>query len=453
MDYDFKQIEKFFYYQNNEYVIILEIDYQKHFVRKINNCLPDECLNDKSIQSISRETAMALLEGLHRLFFLIQELNYENKEPSKDQIRKFTFFDRINRKISNPIYNEYILEEYRLFDLFKEKRMKFTEVTDRHNESIRKCNPNILYDFLKQFIPDENIPERERMRIFVEVLKNGKNNGYEEVRKKLYEDKNYIEANELSKQLLPAYIDFLKALIEVEKHQSKEYELYTDKYKKKLSEYADKGLFLYCQNTPDLPIDDDDITIDDIYNYFSLDNYMYLKDMFETYIDCADAAGEINKREADDLIASFNLLIEGKYWASLRNLYALIDHHHKLCSEIFNGYENMKIKFVNGKQRAEYIDDLFNQMNVFYYEDVWHKINDAIEEINKGSGNRFVSRNAIIHGDYEKIEVNPNAKDVINVFLLYVTMRQMIDHLANIEEAAKNYELYYLGYKINFQYF
>ena len=50
--------------------------------------------------------------------------------------------------------------------------------------------------------------------------------------------------------------------------------------------------------------------------------------MFEVFTQHTSMS-EINQREADDLIAAYHLLNEGKYWAALRNLYALIEHHHK----------------------------------------------------------------------------------------------------------------------------
>ena len=129
-------------------------------------------------------------------------------------------------------------------------------------------------------------------------------------------------------------------------------------------------------------------------------------------------------------------------------MYSLMDHHHKLCADAFNGYFEMKKKYKNGKERSEKISQLFELVSK-RYEEIWDKIDLAIKEINASGSKRFVSRNAIVHGDYEKLEINPNAIDVIKIILIYVTLRQMIEHLKTIEEIVKNMDLYIIGYLAN----
>lgn len=438
------RLDGFYYYQDEKYATVLIVDYSKHYARKIMNCPPEHCANDENLVFISIDAATMLIDGLRHRFFMLQEVNYGNEEPSKKQKRKFHVFEEFNRRYTK--YFKYIEEEGRLFQATNEKRLKYEEINEMHLQSLHKCDPSLIQAFLKKIIPDENIPERERIIIFGEIIKNRATNGYNDLIAELNKDKNYAKSNELAKELQPAFMDFLMAFINLEMHMAKEYSLYSVEYKTKMDEYADKGLFLYCQNTPDLPIDDKEVTIDDIYNYFLDDDAANLLGMFEVFVKFGEI-GEINKREADDLISSFNLLIEGNYWAALRNLYALIDHHHKLCSDIFNGYLEAKKEFKNGKQRSEYITKLFSNSKIDYYERVWNKLDLAFEEINKGSGKRFVSRNAIIHGDYENLDINPTAKDVVNVLMLYVTMRMIIDHFKNIELIIKESNIYLIAHE------
>lgn len=435
-------IEYFFYYQDKNHATVLEVDYVKKIVKKIVDYPPIECAN---MQFISIDTVNVLLIGFHKSFFIVVETKHSSNYIDDKTKRKFEFFDRINKKVQAPSYYKIIEEEYRLCDAFAEKRKKYDDIVEKHNESIRKIDLAQFAKEMEKYSPDENMPEHERIKWIAEVMKNGDTNGFNEFMKKLKSNKEYYESNEISKKIEPAFYELLKAFVDLQKHFSKEYELYSEKYKNKIDEYADKGLFLYCLNTPDLPLEDDAVLIDDIYDYYLSDNAMYLEATFDTFTENI-CMSEINRREADDLIASFNLLNEGKYWASLRNLYALIDHHHKLCSDIFNGYYEEKRKFKNGKQRSKYIEELFEMAKIQYYEKVWDKINEAIEEINTGNGKRFVSRNAIVHGDYEKLEINPNAHDVVNIFLLYVTMRQIIDSLANFENIIKEFNIYAEGY-------
>lgn len=441
-----KQIEAYFYYQDEKHATVLIVDYQRKLVRKIADFPPEICMNDDSMQYLSVEAANVLFLGLNKAFFMVQFEGFNGSKPEPQKERLMHFFEKINNKVNQPDYFAIIQEEYRLYDVFGEKRLAFSDVVDKHNESILKMDKEYMHEAMKGFTVEEDVPEAQRIDMLIEKMTNPEESGYAAMREKMQNCPGYKESNELAKKIQPAFMDFFKALIDIENHTAREYELYTDKYKEKLDYYADQGLFLYCQNTPDLPIDDDDVSIDDFYEYYLTDDAMYLKNTFETFVVNAPAMGEINMREANDIVASFNLLLEGKYWASLRNLYALIDHHHKLCSDIFNGYRKMRQEFRNGKARSEYIDDLFSEMTFNNYEHKWKKIDEAIEEINRGTGTRFVSRNAIIHGDYENKEVNPQAKDVINVFLIYVTMRQMVDRLANIEDALKNFELYCKAY-------
>ena len=60
--------------------------------------------------------------------------------------------------------------------------------------------------------------------------------------------------------------------------------MYSQKYKEKIEEYANQGLFLYCLNTPDFPIDDDNVTIQDTYNHFIDDDCQYLFGTVRYYI-------------------------------------------------------------------------------------------------------------------------------------------------------------------------
>lgn len=438
-------LEKFYYEQDDNKATVITINHQRHYVEKLKNYPIEYCTHNCLIKYVSFHTATILLKGLISDFYIVQEKNYDNESPSNEQNRRFLVCDRINKRFSNPDYYKYIVKERDIYSNLNKKRLEYTILNDRYFDSLGKCDRGLLDEFLHKFSPS-NDTDMEIMNELVDILKNKDKNGYSELKKKLMQDKHYAEADEISKEMPKVFFEFLDALIETEQFMAEEYKLFSDKYKTKMDEYAEQGLFLYCQNTPDLPIDDDDITIDDIYNHFLNDDAMYLKGIFEVFVQFGDAVGDINKREADDLVASYHLLIEGKYWAALRNLYSLIDHHHKLCADIFNGFENTKEKFRNGKERSNYIGRLFEKTKVFYYEEVWHKLDAAIGEMNTNSGKRFVSRNSIVHGDYEIPEVNPQAKDVINVFMLYVTLRQMIDHMANIEEATRDFYTYYLGY-------
>ncbi len=355
MHVELKQVEAYFYYQDEQHATVLIVDYQRKFVRKIYDYPPQICMNDDSMQFLSVEAANILFLGLNKAFYFVQFEGYKGTKPDEKKERLMLFFEKINAKVNQPDYLAIIQEEYKLYDVFSEKRLAFSDAVDKHNESILKIDKDFLHECMEGFAIEEDVPEAQRIDMLLEKMTHPEESGYAKLKEKMMSNPKYRESDELAKNLQPAFMDFFKALIDVENHTLKEYELYTDKYKEKLDYYADQGLFLYCQNTPDLPVDDDNVTIDDFYEYYLTDDAMYLKNTFETFVVNAPSMGEINMREANDIVASFNLLLEGKYWAALRNLYALMDHHHKLCSDIFNGYREMRQEFKNGKARSEYI--------------------------------------------------------------------------------------------------
>lgn len=243
---ELKPIEAFFYYQDKNYATVLIVDYQRKIVRKIYNYPPQICMQDDSMQFISVETANKLFLGLNSAFFHVQAEGYDNSPPTEQQKRLMMFMNKINEKVNEPSYFAIIQEEYRLHNIFGEKRLKFSDVVDKHNESILKIDKNLIHEALKDFTVDEDLPEAQRIDMIIDRLKNAKENGYDKVKEKLMQNKEYRESDELAKNIQPAFMEFFKALINTEVHASKELELYSDKYKQMLDFYANKGYFIYC---------------------------------------------------------------------------------------------------------------------------------------------------------------------------------------------------------------
>ena len=441
-------LDVFYYEQGNNLATVLVINLTKHSAQKIKDCPLEECESVDGLPLITERTASIICEGLMRNFFFLEEVNYKGKEFSNEQKRRFYFHRKLNEKYQNAEYKKIIEGEQNVHDEFYKKRIEYTKLCDKYAELLQKCDLTTFSKFINKYQISETMPEAQKTLVIASISANSEKNGFDEVKKELLKDKNYVESEKVSKEMTKAYFEFLKSLLDLELYLEEENKLFTEKYLNALDLYAEKGLFLYFLPTPDFPIDDPNVTIDDFYNYLLEDDCLYLNGFIETFVKFGEL-GEINKREADDLVASFNSLLEGKYWASLRNLYSLLDHHHKFCSELFNGYQEEKKKFRNGKERSEYITKLIDSGNIKKYEKLWEKLNLAIQEINQGSGTRFVSRNSIVHGDYEKEEINPTAKDVINVLFIYVTLRRMIDYFANVEEAIKEFNIYLLGYAMN----
>ena len=50
---DMKQVEGFYYYQDEKHATVLIVDYLKHYVQKIMNCSPRECMNGEAKKRLS----------------------------------------------------------------------------------------------------------------------------------------------------------------------------------------------------------------------------------------------------------------------------------------------------------------------------------------------------------------------------------------------------------------
>lgn len=440
--------ERFFYYQDENYATALIIDHTNRIAYKYLNCNPIDCASYSSMILITVETANTLIFGLHQSFYtLIQQS--ANEEITEKNKKKMYINEKINRKMVNKEYAEIINEENKLYRNFCDKTLAYNELNEQYENCLGKVDKNKLNLIVEKYGPKENIAELDKSLLIANVLKNKDYNGFKELFDDLKKDSFYLESEEIQKKITTAFFEYVDAFIDFNLHYEKEQKLYSIKYLEKMNSLADEGFFLYCLNTPDWPIDDDNVTINDLCDFLLDENCLYLYGVIATYVENGNF-GEIYQREAYDLKAAFSLLIQKHYWASLRSMYSLIEHHHKLCAEAFNGYYNVKKEFKNGKQRSETIGKLFEGLSK-RYEEIWCKIDKAIKEINCSDGKKFVSRNDIVHGDYQKIEVNPNAVDVLKTILIYVTLRQMVEHLKIIEEIVKNVNLYYIGYLSNIE--
>lgn len=440
--------ESYYYYEDEYSVTEININ---HFSRKvlINRSVdPDEV--DESASMISKGTYESLLFGLINKYYFIQDdveaISYDNELK-----RKFYYLNKISEKYANTDYSRYIEEEFRLANIYDEKMLNYYNLDSMHKDLISKIDmtkyPN-WHRAVNEFDADENASEFERQLKLADARNEESfKNAYEELKK----DPAWIESEKISKMLMEAFFEYYKASEELLKHFEKEKkEMYSQKYKEKIEEYANQGLFLYCLNTPDLPIDDDNVTIQDTYNHFIDDDCQYLFGTVRNYI-MIEGMGKIYDREADDLIASLSLLAQGNYWAALRNLYSLIEHHHKLCADAMNGYFEEKEKYKNGKERSDKIYKLVDSYKSGYYMDVWIKLDSAIKEMNSNTSKLYPSRNGIIHGDYENMNLNPSANDVVNAFMIYITLRQIVEHFKNIEEIQKMMTLYMMGFLSNLE--
>ena len=444
-----KEVQIFYYEQDDDNGIVLKVHHDSKLVRKISD-VPYSVCKYNQFTFLTKESADVLIMGLHKSMYYIEFSSYINKKPDDAEKNLTRFFAKINEKIANPKYSEYIKTEYELMDKLNKSIMDYYAIQDKYFEELKKVDLSCIHGILEWYGISDDTPMKDREDLVMQLYADKNNNDFKKAFEKLKQNEQYQKFNEIQKQEGIAFGEYFKNFIEMEDHFQKEYDvLYSDEYKKRQDEFAVQGLFLYCLNTPDLPLEDEELTIDDFYNYFLHDSCLFLRDIIHPFVEHRDT-GAIYAREADDLEASFHLLLEKKYWSALRNLYALIDHHHKLCATAFNGFYETKKEFKKGAQRSKYINTLFDGLRIKNYEKAWKKLDYAIQDIN-GIGKTYVPRNGIVHGDYENKDINPTAKDVINLMLIYVNLRQITDFMKNLEEIVTVGRIYMFGALLNIE--
>lgn len=442
-----EEVQIFYYKQDDNNGIVLEVHHDIKLVRKVSD-VPFSVCEYNQFTFLKKESADVLIIGLHKSMYYIEFASYSNREQNNDEKNLMKFFTKINEKLANPKYREYIKKEYELMDKLNKSIMNYYAIQDKYFDELKKVDPSYIKGILERYGISDDTPIKVREDMIMKLYADKENNDFKKAFEKLKQDKQYQKSNEIQKQEGIAFREYFKNFIEMENHFKKEYDiLYSDKYKQRQDEFAERGLFLYCLNTPDLPLEDDKLTIDDFYNYFLFESCLFLRDIIHPYIEHKNF-NMIYDREANDLEASFHLLLEKKYWASLRNLYALIEHHHKLCATAFNGFYKKKKELKNGAERSKYINILFEGIRITNYEKAWKKLDSAIKDLNC-TNMIYVSRNGIVHGDYENKSINPTAKDVINIMLIYVNLRMITDYMMNLEEIIRTGRVYLFGAILN----
>ena len=445
------EVEKYYYVQDNQYSTLILISHMCYRFALIERCSTEE-LKKSDITCLTRETAQRLISGLIMAGYGKDSIAC--KENTEEEKRNKVFLNKFAERINDPIKASIIEEEKEVYNKYGVAYSEYVKNDNSYIQYLKKSNLSCFSDYLKKKNLECEMSDLDRLEVISQFMIDPKASGIDEVKKELLKDEDFRKAQEIAKNYLPLFVKLIDAFKETNDIADKERELYSKEYNRKMDYFADEcGLFLYWQRTPDLPLDEE-TTSDDIYNFYLADDGFQLLTVIEQFVKDAERKGPINKREADDLISSFHLLLQGYYWAALRNLYALIDHHYDLFSNAYNGFKTLKETYKNGKEKADRIDYLLKEFNDTRLSKKWKKIRQACQEINVGKSEkenhpekykRFISRNEIVHGEYGKEETNPTAKDVINIFLLYVSLRQMVDHFKCMEEMIKDGLIYVCG--------
>ena len=199
-------------------------------------------------------------------------------------------------------------------------------------------------------------------------------------------------------------------------------QLFSEKYRMKMQEYAQQGILLYDIDIPMYPLLDPEITEADILDSFLIDDCASLKDMFGKMLVEENLPIKL-ARKVEDLKCAIIALENGEYRSSARNLFALLEGEHKDCASVWDGYFKKLAGIKKGKARSEEIQKYVEGMNCDYYKKVWNDVDQLYKQTTAEAQGAIVNRNAIIHGDYDSEKIDITAHDVIKLMLLYCNMR------------------------------
>ena len=238
------------------------------------------------------------------------------------------------------------------------------------------------------------------------------------------------EIAKLENDLEKATFDYFEALLKLDSkiNESRE-KLFTDKYKRKLNEFADKGVLLYFFETPDVPLLSENVSIDDVLESFGFGGCVSLKGLFRGIVNLENPSRSMN-RKIDDIVASIACIEEGFYRSAARTLFALLESEHKNCSSAMDNFFTLNNSFRKGKKRAEKIYEILTHLEKeSYFSKVWEVVNRHYKTILDSKTDSFIDRNSIIHGDYDSEKLDVTEKDVIKLMLLFINMRMISDHI------------------------
>ncbi len=342
-------------------------------------------------------------------------------------LEKYQFyFEEANKIRKKPEIALAIEKQTKLSKDVQSKANKRYEIEDKLYELYFSISSNLEGD---NIFSDEDLPEHEQTLRFIELwLKNDPKISI--LKGKLVNSNKYEEIGKLENEYAKALYEYFLALIKLDIaiNDSREH-LFSQDYKDKLKEFADKGVLLYFLETPDAPILCKEITVDDVLESFCFSDFISLKTLFYSFVS-QDKPSPSMRRKIEDLISAIDCLECGQYRSAARTVFALLESEHKNCSSAMDNYFTLDKRVRKGKQRAEKIQQLLESLKEqTYFSKVWDIVNPLYRDILSSNAKSFIDRNSIIHGDYYSELLDITEKDVVKLLLLFINMRMISDHI------------------------
>lgn len=348
---------------------------------------------------------------------------------SLDKQRKSMTQDQINA----------VLKQNRLHEIAFEKMQVRDRLENQYRELFIKgyqklsSTPDIL-----ELLPKCD-SEVEMMKALFDNVKNI-NSPMRNITISMKKIPEFIECEKLNVDVAKAHFDFFCANDELNRRINSDREtLFSNKYRERMRQLADDGVLLYFLETPDLPLLEDEFTADYILKSFSFSDYLSARELLSSFYQTPDPGVPL-QRKLEDAHAALEMMFNGCYRSAARNWFALIEHEHKRCADTLEGYWEAKKEYKNGGQRSKKIYEIIEGMMGDWEQEAWGKINMFYKKLTakQKSNEVALNRNPIIHGDYYSDSIDVSQNDSIRLFLLWINLRTITDHLAFFEDFMRN---------------
>ena len=346
-----------------------------------------------------------------------------------DKQRKSMTQDQINA----------VLEQNRLHEIAFEKMQVRDRLENQYRELFIKgyqklsSTPDIL-----ELLPKCD-SEVEMMKALFDNIKNI-NSPMRNITISMKKIPEFIECEKLNVDVAKAHFDFFCANDELNRRINSDREtLFSNKYRERMRQLADDGVLLYFLETPDLPLLEDEFTADYILKSFSFSDYLSARELLSSFYQTPDPGVPL-QRKLEDAHAALEMMFNGCYRSAARNWFALIEHEHKRCADTLEGYWEAKKEYKNGGQRSKKIYEIIEGMMGDWEQEAWGKIDMFYKKLTakQKSNEVALNRNPIIHGDYYSDSIDVSQNDSIRLFLLWINLRTITDHLAFFEDFMRN---------------
>ena len=348
---------------------------------------------------------------------------------SLDKQRKSMTRDQINA----------VLKQNRLHEIAFEKMQVRDRLENQYRELFIKgyqklsSTPDIL-----ELLPKCD-SEVEMMKALFDNIKNI-NSPMRNITISMKKIPEFIECEKLNVDVAKAHFDFFCANDELNRRINSDREtLFSNKYRERMRQLADDGVLLYFLETPDLPLLEDEFTADYILKSFSFSDYLSARELLSSFYQTPDPGVPL-QRKLEDAHAALEMMFNGCYRSAARNWFALIEHEHKRCADTLEGYWEAKKEYKNGGQRSKKIYEIIEGMMGDWEQEAWGKIDMFYKKLTakQKSNEVALNRNPIIHGDYYSDSIDVSQNDSIRLFLLWINLRTITDHLAFFEDFTRN---------------